>query len=60
MEALLVSQLVFDACDTPALQENLVQNSAHAASVLDLPSIVIAAAASVLGQDVELKSLIWF
>lgn len=57
MEALLVSQLVFDACDTPALQENLVQHGAHAA--LNLPSSVIAAAASVMQQDVELKSLIW-
>ncbi len=59
MEALLVSQLVFDACDTPALQENLVQNSARAASDLGLSSAVIAAAASVLQQDVELKSLVW-
>ena len=59
MEALLVTRLVFAAYDTPSLQAKLLQNPDHVASELNLPAIVVMAAATAIQQDIELKSAIW-
>lgn len=61
MEALFVTKLVFAACDTPSLQDDLTQDSIQVASDLNLSPIVTAAAATALRDDNTLsaKSL-WF
>ncbi len=59
MDAILVTRLVFAACETPTLQTALLQNANQVASDHNLSPAITAAVAAALQQDVSLKAMIW-
>ena len=59
MEALLVTQLMFAAYDTPSLQTDLVRNANQVASERNLSPVITAVVAAALQQEVAHKVMIW-
>lgn len=59
MEALLVTQLMFAAYDTPSLQTDLIENANQVASERNLSPIITAAVAAALQKEVAPEAMIW-
>jgi hypothetical protein len=59
MEAMLVTQLAFAACDTPSLRTALLQDANKVASDHNLSPVITAAVAAALQQNFVLKAMIW-
>ena len=60
MEALLVTKLVFAACDQASLQKSQEQNSMQGVSDQGVSSIVTAAAAAVLDDNTISVNSVWW